>query len=53
MVSKEVQHNIRNATSSIEANKLKILKHLKQILEILKDTDNQLRRIEEAIKDGK
>ena len=52
-VSNNVKHEIRNATASIEANKLKILKLLKKIIDILKDTDKQLKRIEEAIKDGK
>ena len=53
MIPKEVKHEIRNATASIEANKLKILKLLQKIIDVLKDTDDQLRRIEEAIKNGK
>jgi len=49
----EQKHEIRNAILALEANKLKILKLVQQVLEILKDNDKQLKRIEEALKDGK
>jgi len=48
----KLQHEVRNAILGIEANKIKMLKLMKAILEVIKDIDKHLERIEEAIKDG-